>query len=110
MARTPNRPVPKGRRAMSMPQWTTLACVELTSSDQRDAFRGDGREGPGVALELASQAESGCERHAVDVAAGARLRRVDVGMRIDPEDTPHPVRSGETRQRPERDRVIAAED
>ena len=77
---------------------------------QRDSARVDGRERPVPALEtLAGQSERSCKRHAVDVAGRAGLRCVDVRVSVDPEHAPRPVHGSEPSERPERDRVVAAE-
>ena len=79
--------------------------------DERDPSRIDRRQRPGVAREpLAREAERGRERHPVDVPARARLGRVDVRVGVDPEHAARPVHRGEPAERPERDRVVAAED
>ena len=46
----------------------------------------------------------------MNVPARARLRRVDVGVGVDPEHAPGAANVRKTAERPERDRVIAAED
>ena len=66
----------------------SLAVVERRDiADERDAPRVDGGERPELARErLSAPAERGRERHAVDVAARRRLRRVQVAVRVEPED------------------------
>jgi hypothetical protein len=53
-------------------------------------------------------------RHTMDIATGAHLGNIDVGMRIDPDDTnlatqSLPRRPRNTRDTSDRDRVVAAE-
>ncbi len=74
-------------------------------------MRIDSRERPGVARErFAAEPQRRAQRHSVHVAARARLRRVDVGVRIDPEHAARPGSRCKTPKRAERDRVIASED
>src|SRR5579871_5160195 len=53
------------------------------------------------------------ERHSMDIAAGARLRGVHIGMRVDPEQTnlpvALPVMGGYAGHRARRNRMVAAE-
>ena len=68
-------------------------------------------ENPGQPLGSVSQ--GGRKGHAVHVPAGAGLRRVHVGVGVDP-DAPHglvavAVELGDARDRADRNRVIAAE-
>ena len=102
-----HREDPHARLAEQLP----LAVVELSEPEQRDAPRIDRGERPGVARErLAGEPERSRERHPVHVSARARLGRVDVGVRVDPEHAARPVHRREPTERPERDRVVAAED
>ena len=72
-------------------QEPALAVVELPHAEERNSLRIDGGKRPRVAREgVAAEAERSAERHPVDVAARARLRRVDVGVRVDPEHAPGP--------------------
>src|SRR5688500_1476763 len=50
------------------------------------------------------------ERHPVDIPGGRRVRCVDVAMRIDPDDAGPASTAGDARERPDRHRVIAADD
>src|SRR5262249_52717808 len=71
----------------------------------------DGREGPAAAGEaLAREPERGGEHHPVDVAARARLGAVEVAVRVEPDDAAEALGTTEPAERPERDRVVAAED
>ena len=86
-----------------------LAVVERADADERRPL--DGRRRPGGALELrAGDAEGGRERHAVDVPARRGLGAVQVAVRIEPEHAAGPGRRRHPADRPDRDRVIAAED
>ena len=70
------------------------------------------RHRPGHVLEplVTGQAERHRQRHAVDVAAGRGRRRVDVGVRVQPDDAAGPAeRPGQAAQRADRDRVVAAQ-
>ena len=60
-------------------------------------------------LERASAQTERCrQHHAVDVAREARLRRVEIAVRVDPQDAAWLV-AAKARQRPERDRVVTAQ-
>ena len=88
-----------------------LPVVERPNSEQRNPSGIDRRQWPHAALEpLVRKPERGGKRHSVNVPARARLRRVDVGVGVDPEHPPGAANLRKTPERPERDRVIAAED
>ena len=63
---------------------------------------------------LRPQAQQRRQRHAVHVAAGRGLRRVDVGMGIDPDQADllsfAPVELRDARDRARRNGMVAAED
>nr|POE93675.1 hypothetical protein CFP56_19687 [Quercus suber] len=100
-------------------QQPLLAAVDVAQADVHELGGGDvvqGRVEPaegrigGVGREAGEEGE----RHAVDVAAVARLRRVDVGVRVDPDDSELAAEALADRARgagdgADRDRVVAAE-
>ena len=66
---------------------------------------------PVVRERIAREAERGRERHPVDVSRRARGRRVEVAVRVDPDHAARLARGrAQAGERPERDRVVAAED
>ena len=87
------------------------AGVERADPDERDAGRIErGQREPLVREPLERPADGAAERHPVDVAGRARLGRVEVAVRIDPDHAARlPGGSRETGERAERDRVVAAE-
>ena len=88
-----------------------LAVVEGADADQSHAARHNRRQVPAVSLEpLARQAQRGGKHHPVDVATRARLRAVQVAVGVDPDHASRPVHAVQPAERPERDRVVAAED
>src|SRR3954447_19327578 len=65
-----------------------LSLVERAHADERDPARLDRRQRPAGTLEpRASETERCCEHHAVHIAARGRSRRVEVTVRVDPDDT-----------------------
>ena len=88
-----------------------LPVVEEPRPDEGYPLRIDCGQRPDLALESRScEAECGGKSHPVHVPARARRRRVDVRVRVDPEHATLPVHRRETSERPERNRVVAAED
>src|SRR5262249_19815879 len=63
-----------------------LAAIDVAYAHQHAVLRLDlGRETVNVGQVRRAQAHDGSQRHAVHVAAGGSLRRVDVGMRVNPD-------------------------
>ncbi len=88
-----------------------LAVVERADADQRHAARATaGSDQPSLGNRAPAEPERGREHHPVDVAARARLRAVEVAVRVDPEHAALAVHPREAAERPERDRVVAAQD
>src|SRR5918911_811318 len=88
-----------------------LARVERPYADERDALRVDRRERPAVPREaVPGQAERCGERHAVDVAARARVGTVQVGVGVDPQHAAGAAHLRQAAEGADRDRVVAAED
>ena len=88
-----------------------LALVEGAHADEDDPLRVERRQRPRVAREsLGIAAERRRQRHPVHVSTRARLGRVQVAVRVQPEHPARTVDRGEAAERPERDRVVAAED
>ena len=87
-----------------------LARVERADADECDALGIDRRQRqPVSANALAADPEHRRERHPVDVSARRRLGRVEVAVRVQPEDAAG-AGSGQPAQCADRDRVVAAED
>ena len=92
-------------------QERSLGGVERADADERDARGVERREcEPLVREPLRRLAERGRERHPVHVARRARLRRVEVAVRVDPDHAARLARGRrESGKRPDRDRMVAAE-
>ena len=108
-------PVDLGHRDRAnalLPDQRALRGVERAHADEHDALGVDGGQLEAVPREGVPRNTQGCsERHPVDVPRRARGRRVEVAVRVDPDDAPGlPRGAAQARQRPERDRMIAAED
>src|SRR5581483_9858957 len=89
-------------RHAELAQERALAGVERADADESDARRFDGRQLPAVALErLAAEAERSREHHPVDVPRRARLRSVDVAVRVQPEDAAEAEDTRKTGERAE---------
>src|SRR5262249_1132244 len=87
----------------------TLAVVERADADECGAL--DRRRRPCIVQErIARGAECCGERHPMDVARRRRLWTVEVAVCVDPEHRAGAVRTRETTERADRDRVVAAED
>ncbi len=96
-----------------LPDERALGSVERPHAEQGRRAPGRPRAAarPGCAKASPASAERGSERHAVDVPGRAGLGRVEVAVRVDPDDAAGlPGRGAEAGERPERDRVVAAED
>src|SRR5438034_7430104 len=92
-------------------QQLALALVERADADERDAARHERGQLPAVALEpLSRTAQRGGQDHPVDISARARLRAVQVAVRVEPEDAARAVDAAQAPERAQRDRVVAAED
>ena len=79
-----------------------------TSATRDGSSAGSGQ--PLVPEPLRRLAERGRERHPVHVPGRARLGRVEVAVRVDPDHAARlPCRGGEAGERADRDRVVAAE-
>ena len=96
---------------VGLPEERSLARVERADADERDPGRVERGKGEPVVREpLRRSAERAAERHPVHVPGRARLGRVEVAVRVDPDHAARlPRRGRETGERPERDRVVAAE-
>ena len=89
-----------------------LALAVRRASGRRRArcARLDRRQRPPVACERGTaETECGGEHHSVHVPARRRRRRVQVAVRVDPDDAARAVRRRHPDERAERDRMIAAE-
>jgi hypothetical protein len=88
-----------------------FSVVERADADERELARNEDRHRPAVAAEaIAGEPESGREHHAVHVARRRRLGRVEVAMRIDPDNAARASGLRHTHERAERNGVVAAED
>ena len=96
---------------VGLAQERALGRVERADPDEGDARRVDGgQREPVVGEPLGRPPERGGERHPVHVAGRARLGRVEVAVRVDPDHAARlPRGGGEAGERPDRDRVVAAE-
>ena len=85
--------------------------IERPDPHERDTGRIEGRQPQPLVREPRRRApERGAERHPVHVPGGARLRCVEISMRIDPDHATYLSGGpGQARERPERDRVVTAE-
>ena len=99
-----NTRTPASRRSRRSPSSRSRVPTSATR------LRIDRGQRPRLALEARpGEAERRGERHPVDVPARARLGRVDVRVRVDPENAPRAVHRREPSERAQRDRVIPAE-
>ena len=91
-------------------QALALGRVERADADQHRALLVDRRRRPAAAREpLAAPPERAAQAHAVDVARGRRLRRVAVGVRVEPDRRDRPVHAREPAEDAERERVVATQ-
>ena len=93
-------------------QERALGGVERADADEDDPRRVDGRQrsAPRGRTTPAPRPSGRGERHPVDVPRRARLGRVEIAVGVDPDDATRLTRGrGEAGQRPDRDRVVAAE-
>ena len=90
-----------------------LALVRDRASGCRSAPCGssstDGSRPAAAGEALAAPAERAAQAHAVDVARRRRLRRVAVGVRVEPDRRDRPVHAREAAEDAERERVVAAQ-
>ena len=88
--------------------------IHIADSDEHGILRRDlGRIPEDVAELFRAETEQRCERHAVHVAGRRCVRRVDVGVRVDPENADllvlPPVELRDTGDRSCGERVVSAE-
>ena len=84
---------------VELAQQLPLAVVQRTDSHKGDPTRFERGQAPAIATEaIAGEAERRREHHAVHVAARARVRAVQIAVRVDPDHAARPVhaRAGPT--------------
>lgn len=100
-----------------LPQQLLLAAVHIPQADVHQLVLVDDvlilQPPEDILLVLPGQPGQEGHGHAVDVSAGAHLRRVDIGMRIDPDNRHFPAQSlpdglGRAGDSADGDRVVAA--
>ena len=91
-------------------QQVALSLVERPDAEERELPRLDRRQRPVVVVEhIAGQVERRRQHHPVDVSARRGLRRVQIAVRVDPDDAAGPVRLRHSDERSQRNRMVTAE-
>src|SRR5215472_8433833 len=98
-------------RHAALAQRVALSRIDVAESDEHASRRIDQRHWELRRAELrAHLAEGRTHAHPMDVAGRARRRRVHVRVRVEPDDAARSLRARDSAERPDRQRMVAADD